>query len=252
MTIDKSILSVGQFLRAERHGKNIALEKIVSETRISVDILRAIEREDYRHLPAEVYVKGFLRAYARALEIDGDEVVKRYLASRETESEDSTIEPERPRFGQRLWLRVVLVMISFAALIGSTLFIMSAHDQNDQNDQKTGPAQAAKAPASAAALKSLPPKVEKTRDKPRKETPAKKRLKHKLEVRAVESTWMKVITDGGQPKVYQLEAGDVLALEASSGFNLLIGNAGGVRLVFDRKAIAVHGKSGQVATLQLP
>jgi cytoskeleton protein RodZ len=248
MPIDKSILSIGQFLRAERQEKNIALEKIAIETRVSVDILRAIEKEDYKRLPAEVYIKGFLRAYARAVGIDGDEVVERYMASWETGVESSSEGSEKQRFGQNLWLRLALVIIGFAALIAAALYTMSA------NDEKTEPLPEPKAQANTKPVpeKSEPLKAVNAPAKADKEAPVKKTLKHMLEVSAVEKTWMKVIIDGGQPKVYQLKPGDALTLEASSDFNLLIGNAGGVKLLFDQKTVAVHGKSGQVATLQLP
>lgn len=251
MTIDKSILSLGQYLRAVRQEKDISLETIAIETCISADVLRAIEKEEYDRLPAEVYVKGFLRAYARVVGVDGDDVIKRYLALQQDEAETGGGGFEKPRFIQRKWLQVILVLIGFAALIWGAIYIMSNHD----GDQK--PEQTLKAPAKTE--KPVPPKVEEEAQKrppkeapPKKEETQKKALKHNLKVHAIEKTWLKVIADGGQPKVYQLKPGDEIELSASTDFNLLIGNAGGVRLTLNQQAVAVPGKSGQVVTLQLP
>jgi hypothetical protein len=50
-----------------------------------------------------------------------------------------------------------------------------------------------------------------------------------------------------------LKPGDLLELEASSGYNLLIGNAAGVQLTLNGKPVEKFlGKSGQVVTIQIP
>jgi hypothetical protein len=63
---------------------------------------------------------------------------------------------------------------------------------------------------------------------------------------------MKVIIDDQKQREYSLEAGDNIALEADTGFNLLIGNAGGVELLLNDNPIALQGKSGQVVNVQIP
>ena len=52
--------------------------------------------------------------------------------------------------------------------------------------------------------------------------------------------------------LFRSHPGDHLELEASSDFNLLIGNAGGVKLTFNDEPLGVLGKSGQVVNVQLP
>jgi hypothetical protein len=71
-------------------------------------------------------------------------------------------------------------------------------------------------------------------------------------VSATENTWLKVVTDQGIPAEYNLKAGEHLKLEARSTFNLLIGNAGGVKLNLNNKPVNVPGKRGEVVNLQLP
>jgi hypothetical protein len=76
--------------------------------------------------------------------------------------------------------------------------------------------------------------------------------KHKLLIQAMDDSWVKLITDGKAPEEYILASGDRLELEASASFNILIGNAGGVKLTLDDKPVRISGKKGQVLTLQLP
>ena len=78
MASDKESLSFGQYLQSIRLEKKISLEKVSDETRIGLGTLKLIEKEEHENLPAEVFVKGFLRAYARAIGADGAEAVQRY------------------------------------------------------------------------------------------------------------------------------------------------------------------------------
>jgi hypothetical protein len=75
---------------------------------------------------------------------------------------------------------------------------------------------------------------------------------HILMVSATENTRLKVVTDQGIPAEYNLKAGEHLKLEARFTFNLLIGNAGGVKLNLNNKPVNVPGKRGEVVNLHLP
>lgn len=62
--------TVGSRLRAARLAAGLELSDIAERTRVPLRHLEAIERADYRALPATTYATGFSRAYARALDID--------------------------------------------------------------------------------------------------------------------------------------------------------------------------------------
>lgn len=64
--------SIGQKLQTERKKKNIALKKAASDLLIKVEILEAIEREEWQKLPHAAFVKGFIQNYAAYLGIDVD------------------------------------------------------------------------------------------------------------------------------------------------------------------------------------
>ena len=72
-----------------------------------------------------------------------------------------------------------------------------------------------------------------------------------LKIRTLEETWIKVIVDNQDSKEYTLQTGDLLELEASSGYNLLIGNAGGIKLMLNDKPVEVQGKRGEVVNIQI-
>lgn len=82
--------------------------------------------------------------------------------------------------------------------------------------------------------------------------PAPPRL-HRLHIRALETTWLHVVIDGGLPREVLLQPGDHLRWEASRHFILTVGNAGGVELTFDDNPLRRLGGSGEVVReLRLP
>lgn len=73
---------LGASLKKHRQGLEISLQQISEQTRISESILEAIEADRYDDLPASVFVRGFLRQYARFVGLDADQVVSQYGGSR--------------------------------------------------------------------------------------------------------------------------------------------------------------------------
>ncbi len=79
--------SFGDRLRREREMRGISLDEIATATKISARNLRALEEEKFNQLPGGIFNKGFVRAYAKFLGIDEEQIVAEYVtASEETES----------------------------------------------------------------------------------------------------------------------------------------------------------------------
>jgi curved DNA-binding protein CbpA len=69
----------GSDLQKLRTTLEVSLEEIAERTNIRIEILRAIESENSDLFPPLVYLKGFLRAYIRCLELDERVVLDAYL-----------------------------------------------------------------------------------------------------------------------------------------------------------------------------
>ena len=74
--------SVGLYLRERREAKNMSVQELSRATRVPVSSLERIEADQFDELPGEVFVRGFLKAYANAVEVPENDVVARYTASR--------------------------------------------------------------------------------------------------------------------------------------------------------------------------
>jgi len=69
----------GADLRTIRKEIGISLEKIAEETNIRITMLRAIEEDDFDNFPPMVYLKGFLKSYARYLQVDEATIINGYI-----------------------------------------------------------------------------------------------------------------------------------------------------------------------------
>jgi len=71
----------GKMLRQIREKMGMDLKTITLETKIALKMLELIEEEAFDRLPAQVYLKGFLRGYALCLGLDPKKVIEDYLSS---------------------------------------------------------------------------------------------------------------------------------------------------------------------------
>ncbi|WP_051229506.1 helix-turn-helix domain-containing protein [Paludibacterium yongneupense] len=63
-------VSVGAELRTAREAAGLGLSEVADRLKLSLRQLEAIERDDFDSLPGATFVRGFVRNYARFLELD--------------------------------------------------------------------------------------------------------------------------------------------------------------------------------------
>ncbi len=73
---------LGGYLRRQRERRGMSVAELARVTRIPATSLEAIEADRFDELPGEVFVHGFLAAYAQAVRVLPAEVVARYTSSR--------------------------------------------------------------------------------------------------------------------------------------------------------------------------
>lgn len=79
-------LSIGEYLKRTRQSRQLDLGAISQELHIRRDYLEALESDAWDRLPGEVYAIGFLRSYARYLDVDAEALVdyRRRLSQHES------------------------------------------------------------------------------------------------------------------------------------------------------------------------
>ena len=69
----------GARLRFERERRQIALRSIAEGTKIGLSLLEGLERDDVSRWPSGIFRKSFVRAYAQAIGIDPEPVVREFV-----------------------------------------------------------------------------------------------------------------------------------------------------------------------------
>lgn len=229
---------VGEILKKERERRNISLEYIASQTHIRRDYLFAVENNNFEKIPAEIYVRGYLRMYARILNIDEDMIMKMYCEERkdiqEPCEEEEEIKPEKGKGAH-----IIKIVSIGLAVLGVILYLAVKlpffQEQAEQYDEKT----------------ALPPQ-EVLPDTPAVAEVPRQITRHVLKIQAIDTTWLMMVIDNEKVEEYILKQGDTLTREGSSGFYIKIGNAGGVNIFLDNENIGQLGKKGEVVKISLP
>lgn len=69
------MIRAGQKLREKRLSKGLTIEQVSKETKIRTSYITAIEKGDYQRLPASTYIQGFIRNYAKYLELNENDTL---------------------------------------------------------------------------------------------------------------------------------------------------------------------------------
>jgi cytoskeletal protein RodZ len=112
---------LGRYLKRERELRQISVAEVAQTTRIPTRIIAKLEDDELDALPADIFVRGYLRAYARALSIDEGDVLARHQRKPEPDRPPPlpamyTPEPGR-RFGIALALVILLILFTLALSI---------------------------------------------------------------------------------------------------------------------------------------
>lgn len=73
--------SFGSWLRSQREVRRVDLETIAQSSKINIRYLKSLEDDRFDLLPASIFVRGFLREYARVVGLDPHEVLNFYLSA---------------------------------------------------------------------------------------------------------------------------------------------------------------------------
>lgn len=80
---NQQTLLLGDKLKHTRESLKLSVDDVAYQTRIPVKYLSWLEAGNYKNLPADVYVRGFIIKYAKALDLEQDDLLKLYFQESE-------------------------------------------------------------------------------------------------------------------------------------------------------------------------
>ena len=108
-------IGIGALFRDEREKMGLTYAQLSESTRLRPYTLEALEHEDWDSLPSSVFVKGFVRTYARALGLEEGVVMELYQKAAPVKIEPSSfiMEPSKSRKKVFLFLVAFLLIMAF-------------------------------------------------------------------------------------------------------------------------------------------
>ncbi|MBD3321628.1 MAG: hypothetical protein GF350_11090 [Chitinivibrionales bacterium] len=107
--------TLGDVLRKERITKRITIETIARDLKLNVKYIKALEANDYESLPADPYVRVYLKSLSKYLMLDSDTILHQYYRERgippESYTRDTSTKLDltgvEPETNNRSWVAIV-------------------------------------------------------------------------------------------------------------------------------------------------
>ena len=246
--------SIGQVLGNARVAAGLTVDEVSTETRVRVPIVHAIEADDFSRCGGDFYARGHIRALARAVGVDGDDLVRRYDAAHGGAPQDARVpllehagdrrisaDRRRPNWTAAMVAAIVVVV----AVIGFNLAQSGPHSTPAAANTPS----AAATPSIGPVLHpSLPPSTVPVKPSAIAAAPAGK-VTVKLLAQNGDS-WL-MVKDGTGHVVYQgdLAQGQSQTFTDNKQLKLVFGNAGGVHVWANGKDLGTAGGDGQVVNV---
>jgi transcriptional regulator with XRE-family HTH domain len=239
------LTKIGKELRENRETKGLTVRDVSNVLCLRTSLVEALESGDRDSLPHEVYIRGYIKEYASLLgvwdriaeELAREQAPAPSPPQKIPEPVAETKKPLKTRAKKRLTLRPAFIYVS-AILVAVAFFVI-------QNMETKSPPVTPKF-ENVGKISSEPP----NRNGETGNSSATQEGK-RLMVTCSERTWVSVIIDGSEKKELMLNPHEVMVLSAKVQFDLLIGNAGGVKVFFNGKDTGFGGKQGEVKRIKL-
>jgi transcriptional regulator with XRE-family HTH domain len=234
--------SLGDEFRVAREARGLSLSDVAEQLHIRSIYLQAIEEEDWPVIGAPVYVKGFLRTYARFLGVDPEHAIESFTASAPAAppSKQAWVPPASAglageRRGPSLW----------AWLSGLAALALLAYVGYGYYQLKTGPpAQPATPKVAGGVAGTLTPPSAAPRPSVAA-APAPRWTGNGVEMRFTQVSWVRAIVDGHVVMEGEFPPGTHREFTGRH-VRLLVGNAGGVEVSVPGQPTRILGSPGQV------
>lgn len=230
---------LGDILREKRESLNLTIEEVANMTKLKKSTILALEKGDYKDLQEPVYIRGFLKIYASALDLDYKQLYPKLEEELRLAGKLSK-EEEKPKKKKFPFLIIAILVITILVLY--RILFWSPKVETPKN--KTEVTQPVVIPPKAKPeIKVEKPEVQ----EPVTEkviTPAKKEVN--LEIKALGYSWLRVIVD--DKKVFEgfINTGETYSWKGEKKIVIRAGNAGAVNVISNGKDIGVLGKKGEV------
>jgi len=147
-SIDLDDITPGARLRYEREQRNLSIQNIADHLYLEYRVIKCLENDEYDDLPPGIFIRGYIRNYAKYLEIPSEPLIKGYrklVPEEEAEEEEShPVQPKQKQVRQTkqasskdLWFKFLTFTIVVASLVLMALWRLNPTDPQTENGEET-------------------------------------------------------------------------------------------------------------------
>jgi cytoskeletal protein RodZ len=269
----------GERLKREREKRKISLDDVARSTKISKRHLMELEEERFKDLPGGIFNKGFVRAYAKHLELNEEEMVREYVAADTAMMADSTPpialettklmasmavakeQQESVRRGDPAG-KVLSFAVAAVVVLGVGAFAYRYYEEQKNPAVSAIAASPAVEPATAVstavpmqteAATSASPMMTATRKDAAVESPKNEKANSPakpvfVELHANEESWLLVTADGKATEM-TLAADQTKTFSADRELTMKLGNAEAVEITHNGKKVPAFAPGTKTQTV---
>lgn len=248
-----SIHRPGRVLHDERTRRKLEIEAVARQLRLSVTQVKALEADDYEKLPGTTFVRGFIRNYARILEIDAEPLLARFElmqpppASRvlslnapkgEVGSSTTRLFPGPKRRLRRARMRLAFGAIALVAVVVVASGIATGWFEPGARFARTGQTAPPSALSAPGVFPSAGTDARTARTRAAVAAPASVNKRARLELKTQRQSWVEV-RDAERRRVLAelLPGGTAQAVEGDPPLALTVGDASAVAITYNGQNI---------------
>lgn len=238
----------GAWLKRVRLGKGMQPEQVCGHLGITRHRLQMLEDDEYARLPAEVYVRGWIRRYCSMLDLSASALLASYeeqlaLLQREKQARQQAAQRQRRQRTQQISAAAAVALIATAA-IGWQLASATLNNPDAATSEAELQAEAGVTPKPVA---TMPPEL--LGDLASEEADSEL---SRLEVRFSSDSWVEVLDAEGNILVADLKnASEVLVLQGVPPFEVYVANAPAVQVRYRGEVLELAMTPGDLGVRTL-
>lgn len=236
-------MSWGEKLKERREELGYTLQTAEEKTKIRKTYLRALENEDFAVLPPRVYATGFVKNYARFLDMDEKQVTQQFIElayNHEPINEEVYLQPSPPQSSLPSWvngknLAAAVVFLLLAIWAGN--YLVSYFSNQHIVEEPTVKPPLVEPQEPSANTGEEPEQIDEGE-------PVTENVN--LVILAHEDCWLEVTIDGVSDYFALIKAGEKKTFIGQEAVFIKAGNAGGIEINLNGENLGIFGDVGQV------
>jgi transcriptional regulator with XRE-family HTH domain len=220
-------------LKNARLKKGISLEEMAARTRIDIKFLEAIDNGNFGFLP-ELYVKAFIKDYAKVIDLDEEEVIRKYIDAKvgKHSEKDSS---EKSKNSLR-----TLIYVSGIVIIGIIVFIAFFNKSSKVIVEEKPYEKVLEESENRYTVK------EKKEESINQASVSDSLVLQIANIDPVDSAWVMIIYDDNKKEDFLLYPQRTKTVKALDNFKFTLGNSGVISLVLNNHKLNFAGVKGAV------